>query len=74
MNKIEIYTDEIQLDQFLKWAGIVDSGGQVKFMIQDKIIYLNDNLVTEKRKKIHNNDIITIKDIGCWQVLTKNGE
>lgn len=74
MNKIEIYTDEIQLDQFLKWAGIVDSGGQVKFMIQDKIIYLNDNLVTEKRKKIHNNDIITIKDIGCWQVLTKKGE
>ena len=74
MNKIEIYTDEIQLDQFLKWAGIVDSGGQVKFMIQDKIIYLNDNLVTEKRKKIHNNDIIKIKDIGCWQVVTKKGE
>ena len=73
MKKIEIYTDEIQLDQLLKWAGIIESGGQIKFLLQDEMIYLNDQLVTEKRKKIHSGDIVKIKDNDTWQVISKTG-
>ena len=29
MEKISIHTESIQLDQLLKWAGIIESGGQV---------------------------------------------
>lgn len=71
MNTIEINTENIQLDQLLKWAGIVDSGGQVKMMLEEKIIFLNGNLVHEKRKKILPGDIIEITDSGSWKVIKK---
>lgn len=71
METIEINTDYIQLDQLLKWAGIVNSGGQVKFMIEDQLILLNDHLVSEKRKKIFPGDVVEIKDSGIWKVVRK---
>ena len=74
MQKIEINTDEIQLDQLLKWAAIVNSGGQVKFMIEDEIIKLNGVIVTARRKKIKPGDIIEIDGEGSWQVVKKQGE
>ncbi|MDU2065475.1 MAG: RNA-binding S4 domain-containing protein [Sporomusaceae bacterium] len=70
MESIEINTDTIQLDQFLKWAGIVESGGQVKLLLADEMIYLNDQLVTEKRKKLKAGDIITIEGVGTYQIVT----
>ena len=74
MQKIEINTDEIQLDQLLKWAAIVNSGGQVKFMIEDEIIKLNGEIVTARRKKIRPGDVIEIAGEGSWQVVKKQGE
>ena len=41
MEKILIKTETINLDQLLKWASIVDSGGIVKFMIEDQLIKVN---------------------------------
>ena len=58
MEIIEIKTDVIQMDQLLKWAGIIESGGQMKFMIEDQVIKLNQVLVTEKRKKVFPGDKI----------------
>ena len=52
MENIQIKTDDIQLDQLLKLASIVESGGQVKYMIADELIKLNGNIVTERRRKI----------------------
>ena len=74
MQTIEINTDEIQLDQLLKWAAIVNSGGQVKFMIEDEIIKLNGVIVTARRKKIKPGDIFEFDGEGSWQVVKKQGE
>ena len=74
MQTIEINTDEIQLDQLLKWAAIVNSGGQVKFMIEDEIIKLNGVIVTARRKKIKPGDIIEIDGEGSCQDVKKQGE
>ena len=41
IEKIEVNTETIQLDQFLKWAGVLESGGQVKLMIEDEMILVN---------------------------------
>jgi ribosome-associated protein len=71
MEKITINTPNIQLDQLLKWAGIVESGGQVKLMLEEGIIQLNQVLVTERRKKIHPGDVITIEGLGSWQVTAE---
>jgi len=74
MELIEINTESIKLDQFLKWAGIVETGGQVREFIDEKMIELNGKIITEKRKQLKNKDIITIKDIGTYQVVVVNNE
>jgi len=70
MEKISINTPQINLDQLLKWAGIVESGGQVKLMIDEGLIQLNNVLVTERRKKVHPGDVVNIEGLGTWQVTT----
>ena len=74
MENIEIKTDVIQMDQLLKWAGIIESGGQMKFMIEDQVIKLNHVLVTEKRKKVFPGDILEINGVGTWKVVKVQGE
>ena len=71
MEIIEITTPTIKLDQLLKWAGIADTGGQVRLFIDDGLITLNGVQVNEKRKKIVPGDIIEIKDIGIWKVMAE---
>lgn len=73
MDTIEIHTDFIQMDQLLKWAGVVDSGGQVKFMLEEQQLLLNGALVTEKRKKVYPGDIVEIKGCKCLKVVKKQG-
>lgn len=74
MEKILIKTETINLDQLLKWASIVDSGGVVKFMIEDQLIKVNGEVVTQRRKKIYPGDIIEIIDSGQWEVQREFGE
>ena len=48
---ISIHTDYIQLDQLLKYANILITGGQIKELLAEELITLNGTIVTEKRKK-----------------------
>lgn len=57
---VSIHTDYIQLDQLLKYANILATGGQVKVLLEEEQITLNGVLITEKRKKIYPNDVVTI--------------
>lgn len=68
MEEIEIYTDEINIDQLLKWAGIIDNGAQIKPLLEDRLIKLNGVLVTERRKKIRPGDTIDIAGVGSWRI------
>ena len=71
MEIINISTPTIQLDQLLKWAGIAESGGQVRLFLDDNLIKLNGAQIHERRKKIHPGDIIEIKDMGIWKVMAE---
>lgn len=59
---ISIHTDYIQLDQLLKYANILTTGGQIKELLAEELITLNGTIVTEKRKKIYPNDVVSIED------------
>jgi len=71
MEIIEISTPTIQLDQLLKWAGIADTGGQVRLFVDYGLITVNKVKIYERRKKIHPGDIIEIKDMGIWKVMAE---
>lgn len=60
MKEIKINTEFIKLDQFLKWAGIVGSGGNAKEMILAGNIKVNGEVVLQRGKKIYRGDNILI--------------
>ena len=68
---IRIETEEIQLDQFLKWAGVLASGGEVKMLIENRQIKRNGETESARRRKLHAGDIIEIEGLGDWRVVTK---
>ena len=68
MEKISIHTESIQLDQLLKWAGIIESGGQVKPLLEEKMILVNGNIETAKRRRLFPGDTVEILEMGCGQV------
>lgn len=68
---IRIETEEIQLDQFLKWAGVLASGGEVKMLIANRQIKRNGETESARRRKLHAGDIIEIEGLGAWRVVTK---
>ena len=49
----------IQLDQFLKLAGLVGTGGQAKIVIQAGEVLLNGVVETRRKKKLHPGDVVT---------------
>lgn len=65
---VEIETEEIQLDQFLKWAGVLASGGEVKALLADGLIKRNGEKESARRRKLHAGDVIEIEGMGVWRV------
>lgn len=62
MNKIKINTEIIKLDAFLKWAGIVSSGSEAKLYIQDGLIKVNNEICTQRGKKLKVGDVVSFDD------------
>lgn len=68
MTDIEIHTENIQLDQFLKLAGAVPSGGVVKELIAERAILRNGEVETARRRKLVQGDIITVDGTDIYRV------
>ena len=56
---ITIKTPFIKLEQLLKLAGLTDTGGFAKQIIQDGHILVNGEVCTMRGKKIRNGDKVT---------------
>ena len=64
MEKQVIFIDAefIKLQDLLKFAGLVETGGQAKILIQDGYVTVNGEICTMRGKKIRNGDIVTLDD------------
>lgn len=62
MEIIKISTEFIKLDQFLKWANIVSSGSDAKFLILEGNIKVNNEIETRRGKKLYNDDIVEFEN------------
>lgn len=51
----------IQLDQFMKLAGMVGTGGQAKLVIQNGEVLLNGVVETRRKKKLKAGDEVTFE-------------
>lgn len=60
MIEIKIKTEYITLDQFLKFVGISQTGGQAKRLILDGMVRVNGAIELKRGKKLRKNDIIEV--------------
>ncbi len=56
--KITITTEFIRLDALLKLANFVGSGGQAKLVIQSGQVTVNEEICTQRGKKIRVGDVV----------------
>ena len=59
MEIIHIKDDFIKLGQALKLAGLVDSGIDAKFVIQDGLVKVNGQVEVQRGKKMVHGDVVS---------------
>lgn len=57
MKTIKIKDEFIKLGQALKLSGLVDSGVEAKILVQNGQVKVNNEICTERGKKLKNDDI-----------------
>ena len=60
MDKILIHTEFIKLDSLLKLAGLVETGGEAKLLIQNGQVEVNGEVCTMRGKKLRPGDSVTL--------------
>lgn len=56
MEKIQIETEYIKLDSLLKFAALVATGGEAKYVISEGMVEVNGETCTQRGKKIRPGD------------------
>lgn len=62
MEIIEINTEFIKLDAFLKFSGMCETGGEAKLCIEDGLVKVNGEVCTMRGKKLRHGDQAAYRD------------
>ncbi len=49
----------IRLDQFMKWQGLAETGGQAKMLVQDGQVLVNGRVETRRSRQLVQGDVVT---------------
>lgn len=60
MKNIEISTEFIKLDAFLKYASAVSSGGEAKMLVADGHVKVNGEVCLMRGKKLRDGDTVEL--------------
>ena len=60
---IPITTEFIKLQDAMKLANLVESGGEAKLLIQEGQVFLNDEVCTQRGRKLRPGDSFTFEGI-----------
>ncbi len=58
MKEIKIETEFIKLEQIMKFASMVQTGGEAKMLINQGLVLVNGEICTQRGKKIRSGDVI----------------
>jgi len=72
MKEISINTAFIKLDQFIKFTGLVVSGSEAKWMIQNGDVQVNNEICLMRGKKLKVGDEVFISDVGTFKIVDEN--
>lgn len=60
MERVEITTEYIKLDQFLKWTGVAETGVHAKASICEGMVKVNGKVEMQRGKKLRKGDKIEV--------------
>jgi len=60
MKNIPIESEYITLGQLLKFAGIIQNGGEAKFFLSENLIHVNQEPDQRRGRKLYPGDVIEI--------------
>ena len=55
---VELTSQPIELYKLLKIANVVGGGGEAKIVITEGYVAVNEEIVTQKRRKIYDGDVV----------------
>jgi len=61
MDSILIHTEYIKLQDLLKFAGLAETGGEAKILIQEGLVEVNGEVCTMRGKKLRGGDKVTLE-------------
>ena len=67
VEEIPIHTEFIKLQDFLKFAGAVETGGMAKTLIQEGDVQVNGEICTQRGKKLRPGDEVRFGG-SVWKV------
>nr|PZN72531.1 MAG: S4 domain-containing protein YaaA [Bacillota bacterium] len=70
---VTIHTEYITLDAFLKWAGVVQTGGQAKALIASGRVSVNGEPERRRGRKLRPGDRVRLEGGGEW-LIRREGE
>ena len=56
LSEIKIETEFIKLEQLMKFASMVQTGGEAKMLINQELVLVNGEICTQRGKKIRPGD------------------
>ena len=62
MKKVEIYTEYIKLEQFIKLADVVSTGGEAKLFLLTNEIFVNDEVENRRGRKLYKGDVVKVNN------------
>lgn len=68
MKVVKINTPDINLDQFLKWAGVATTGGEAKLMIKSGDVKVNGAPEFRRSRKLQPGDTVEAQGRGIFKV------
>lgn len=62
MKEIKINTEFIKLEQFMKYASMVQTGGEAKLLIAQGLVLVNGEICTQRGKKLRSGDQVEFEN------------
>ena len=60
IDDVSIGGEMIRLGQFLKYSGLLDSGGDAKEVVIDGFVKVNDEVDRRRGRQLHDGDLVTL--------------
>ena len=61
IDDVSIGSDSIRLGQFLKFSGLLDSGGDAKEVVIDGYVRVNGDVDRRRGRQLHDGDLVTFE-------------